>query len=168
MSSRLRTVCIVASGLTEKNVPLQPWRYLSEVAYHLAKRGHRVQVVTDGAVDGAYHDRLGGIPVHRLDTVRSFRWHANSILETLLEGLAPEVLLWHTGLTSLLHQRITAPQRTRVVAVFTSPLYQPRDLLRLGLRRVIRGYQLSAVHVLGTFAPRGIVRRALQQNVLAG
>ncbi len=45
------------------------------------------------------------------------------------------------------------------VGIFTSPLYTPGELARLGMRRLVKGYKLSAMHVLGTSVPDAVLRR---------
>jgi glycosyltransferase involved in cell wall biosynthesis len=163
-----RSVCLVAAGMVDTNLRLQPWRYLYEVANGLQREGHTVAVVSDGG-QGISCDVLPeDVPVVRIPSVRNARWGQNRALQAAVCGCRPSVVVWHLGLTSLLHQRLDAGAGRPDVGVFTSPIYQWPDLARLGLRRLIQGYRLSPIHVGGAFVPLRILRRRFERCGLCG
>jgi glycosyltransferase involved in cell wall biosynthesis len=153
-------ICLVASGLSERNRRLQPWRYLLATARGLAERGHRVVLLTDRASGLAADGTLEGLP---LCTCGGTRWPDRDALE-LARSLRTEALLWHVGLSSF-----TAPALVPcvsggtppIIGILTSPLYRPRELLRLGLGPLCRAPRLSAAHLLGLLVPDGAICRAL-------
>ena len=166
MSDHRKSVCLVTSGLTEANLRLQPWRYLHEVARQLAGQGHHVGVISDG--DGAelLPEAVDGVCVQRIPSVSAPRWGDNRLLRRSIEQLDPDVVLWHVGLTSFLHQRLDGWSGAPVVGILTSPIYRRDELTRLGLGRIARGYRLSAVHVLGTLMPKRSLRRSVNSGKL--
>jgi glycosyltransferase involved in cell wall biosynthesis len=150
---------MVSSGMVEANLPLQPWRYLRETVCQLAAQGHRVTLITDG-------DKvlLPGIDIRHLRSVSNPRVCPNRRLFAVIARARPDVILWHLGLTSLLHQRSDGGGATPVVGIFTSPLYYWEELTRLGWPKLLRGHRLSLVHLLGTMVPRSLLRRRLAQS----
>jgi glycosyltransferase involved in cell wall biosynthesis len=156
-----QAICLVAAGLSQHTVRLQPWRYLHETARQLIACGHRVTIISDGAGSSGAPECLEGVPVRRIVDVRSFAWRTNQQLQQALAEQQPDQIIWNLGLTSFLHQRIEGPRGVPVVGVLTSPIYRAHELARLGPARLARGYQLSGAHVVGTLLPRGLMRRAL-------
>jgi glycosyltransferase involved in cell wall biosynthesis len=152
--------------MSPRTLRLQPWRYLHEVAHQLQVQGHNVTIISDGESQAAGAEILAGVPVMRCASVSNPRWRPNGELIATLRRRAPDVTLWHVGLTSFLYQQFLADLPGAAVGIFTSPLYRKREITRLGARRVLEGRALSATHVLGTFAPRVLVRAGLRQSSL--
>ncbi len=136
---------------------LQPWRYLVEVARQLKRQGHEVSVISNGAEDD-------DLATHRILSVSNSCWQENRSLKEAIAAIQPDVLLWHVGLSSLLHQRLDVGIPIPTVGIFTSPIYQFRDLARLGVRRIVRERGLTAVHTAATLTPNFLLRRGLSQN----
>src|SRR5581483_10335643 len=87
-------------------------------------------------------------------------------LQVIIQRLTPNVVLWHVGLTSFLHQRLMIANNAPTIGIFTSPIYRTAELSRLGLRRIAQGYRLSGTHVLGTLLPKLFVRRSVNSGML--
>jgi glycosyltransferase involved in cell wall biosynthesis len=166
LNARRKSVCLVTSGLAETNLRLQPWRYLHEVARQLAGQGHHVSVISDGGGPESPEEPVDGVCVQRIPTVSAPRWRANPLLRRAIEQIGADVILWHVGLTSFLHQRLGGWSGAPVVGILTSPIYRRHELARLGLGRIARGYRLSAVHVLGTLMPKRALRRSMSGGKL--
>ena len=181
--SKLKSVCLITSGLAEKNLRLQPWRYLYEVASQLSSQGHAVTVVSDASPD-AYQSKqlesngsqngangLGAqkkrLAIKQVSSINRYRWQQNSELDQTIAQADPDVLLWHLGLPSFVHQQLSGWEKKRpVVGIFPGLVYGPNDFYQLGLSKVIRGYKLSAIHVLGSMVPKGVLRGALKSGSL--
>ncbi|MGC9335237.1 MAG: glycosyltransferase family 4 protein [Anaerolineae bacterium] len=156
-------ICLVSSGLEEGNRQLQPWRYLFEIAETLAQEGHTVCLISDKHRSAPPQETVAGLPVVRPSAWRGQCWRTYAEILRAVEAQKPELLLWHMGITSFLHlsglQGVTCP----VVGIFTSPVYRPGELLAPGLLPLLRGYRLSAVHLLGLLVPRRSMRRAMDR-----
>jgi glycosyltransferase involved in cell wall biosynthesis len=157
-------ICLVSSGLEERNRPLQPWRYLFDIAATLVQEGHTLCLISDRGQSAPPQETVAGLPVVRLAAWRGPCWRGNAEIIGAVEAQKPELLLWHMGITSFLHlsglQGVTCP----VVGVFTSPVYRPAELLAPSLLRLLRGYRLSAIHLLGLLVPRRSISRAIEQG----
>lgn len=154
----LPSVCLVSNGINQVQVRLQPWHYLIQVARQLASLGHDVSIYTNrcGAGDP---DAVGReLRIYRLANASQPWWRRNEPLYKAIATLQPDVLLFHVGLTSFLSQRFRWPKEMAAVGVFTSPLYTFGDLSRVGWRRLMACHRLSAIHLLGTLAPRSALR----------
>lgn len=163
MSAR-RSICLIASSLEPKHLRLQPWCYLHQVARQLALQGHPVNIISDGYPRLPEHQLLDGVPVYRRQSVRNPWWRPDKNLHKTIQRLDPEVVLWHLGLTSFLHQRLACSTAVPIVGIFTSPLYDFRQLYRLGWRKLGDGRDLCAVHLLGSLAPRPLLRWMAKQS----
>jgi glycosyltransferase involved in cell wall biosynthesis len=166
LSDHRKSVCLVTSGLVKANLRLQPWRYLHEVARQLAGQGHHVSVISDGGGVESLPEAVDGVFVRRIPSVSAPRWGGNRLLRHSIEQLNPDVVLWHVGLTSFLHQQLDGWAGAPVVGILTSPIYRRHELTRLGLGRIARGYRLSAVHMLGTLMPKRALRRCVNGGKL--
>jgi len=159
-------VCLVSSGMEERNRPLQPWRYLFETAGALTRSGHEVCLVSNGHPRLPEQGDIEGLPVVRLASLRDWPGRRNAPLVEALTSLRPDVVIWHLGLTSFLHLRALKHISAPVIGAFTSPIYRPRELLRLGLPRLLHGPSLTALHLLGLFVPGALIRRAFDQDLI--
>ncbi len=161
-----RSVCLVSPGLLKDNLRLQPWRYLSEVACRLSEQGHRVTVFSDGLRRSRSEKSFSGAALVRLPSVGNSRWRPNRLLQDAIKQVNPEVVIWHVGLTSFLHQGLNGWGGRPAIGIFTSPVYTLKDLARLGAARLARGYRLSAVHLLGSLLPRRLLRKQMAYSSL--
>ncbi|MBK9944788.1 MAG: glycosyltransferase family 4 protein [Kouleothrix sp.] len=166
MTSQSKSICLISNGLSEKNLRLQPWRYLHETAHQLARLGYSVTLVSDGATRKPIQATLKGVDIERLSVVSEPAWGKNKPLRQTIGRIKPDIILLHVGLTSFLYQQLDRWQDIPSVGIFTSPMYSPAELLRLGLPKLARGYRLSAVHVIGTFLPKLRLRRAMRKGSL--
>jgi glycosyltransferase involved in cell wall biosynthesis len=162
-----RTICLITGGYIEKNLRLQPWRYLSEVAQQLSAQGHKVTVVTDGGTQEPANRNGDEVTVQRLPTVNRFRWQQDDLLQRAVRQANPDLILWHLGLPSFAHQQFNGWPQVPVVGIFPGLIYKPQELFRLGLRKIVRGYRLSAIHVAGTLVPKSLIPRALQPGLVS-
>lgn len=156
-----KSVCLVTGGFDARHLRLQPWRYLSEVANQLRRQGHQVTVITDG---GTGETAVSDPNLHRIPSVSNPQWQKNWQLTQTIAAVQPDVVLWHIGLTSFLHQRLDPGLDVPVVGIFTSPLYEKADLARIGVRRLVVERQLSGIHTVGTLLPKRLLRQMASQN----
>ena len=170
--SEYKSVCLITGGYTQKNLRLQPWRYLSEVAQQLAGQGHAVTVITDSDPNGSDADNatatVDGVTVRRIPSVNRYWWQHNATLRDAVQCSHPSVILWHLGLPSFLHQRIDGWPAVPVLGIFPGLVYKPAELWRLGIKRLAKGYKLSAIHVAGMLVPRQLVRGPMTDGRLNG
>lgn len=161
-------ICLVSSGLEEANRRLQPWHYLFEMAQALAQDGHQVVLISDGSGSADPQGIVAGLPVLRLASLGRWPEHGSPAAIRAVKDLAPDTVLWHLGLTSFTHlpplQAVPCP----VIGVFTSPVYRPRELLRLGIGRLLCEPRLSGGHLLGLLVPGGMLRRPFDQSWMQG
>jgi len=174
-------ICLISSGMIEKNIRLQPWRYLHETAQQLIQQGHHVTVLSDGnnaenRSKDFDEDIVAGLPIQRLPSVGRSRIYfprliggrrgSNKALTKAIETINPDIILWHVGITSFLHQQIGGWPDVPVIGVLTSPMYELADLWRMGVRKIIKNRDLSAMHVAGTLLPRKIITSVLNSGKL--
>jgi len=156
-----KSVCLISGGMNDRHVRLQPWRYLSEVANQLRQQGHEVTVVTDG---GPGETAVSDPHLHQISSISNPYWRENRQLIRGIAAIQPDVVLWHMGLTSFLHQRFDPGLDVPVVGIFTSPLYEKADLARIGVRRLVAERQLSGIHTVGTLLPKRLLSQIASQN----
>ncbi len=163
----MKSVCLVSPGLNNENLLLQPWRYLYEVGRQLDQLGYAVTLISDGGKI-VQRESLNGLPIRRLHDVHVFPILPAEALESVLNEIDPDLVLLHVGLTSFLHQGFRLWRRRPTIGIFTSPLYTPAQMLRIGLARLWHERSLTVIHLLGALAPRWLLRRNMQRSGLLG
>lgn len=157
-------VCLISSGFDERNRMKQPWLYLLQGAHALNHNGHKVFLVSDGYPRLAKMGILEELLVIRIHSTREWFLTGNKLLESAIDNLRPDIVIWHLGLTSFFRLntlfRLSAP----VIGIFTSPIYKPEELLRLGAMRLLKRLGLSAVHLVGLFIPSAMIQRTIKQG----
>jgi glycosyltransferase involved in cell wall biosynthesis len=89
----------------------------------------------------------------------------------MAQSLHAEVLVWHVGRTSFLVPRYlpTVPKDVPpIIGIWTSPIYRPGELLRLGCGALCRTLRLSGAHLLGLLERTRCIRGALEAGWLSG
>lgn len=174
MDTNPQNICLIASGISNRNHRLQPWCYLLHVARGLSENGHNVTVLSDGDLEKSGQSSVqivDGVSVHYLDSVNDPLWRTNTHLHSTVTGLDPDIVLLHVGLTSFIHQRLGHWQRRDgrpaiTLGIFTSPLYSLGDFRRIGFAKAIRNRALSGIHLIGTLIPKAIIRRRMARSTL--
>lgn len=164
MNTERPSACLIASALEAGQLRLQPWHYLHQVAQGLAARGHPVKVISDGFPHLPAVQQLDGVTLHRLRSAGNPWWRPNAALHETLRRLAPDVVLWHVGLTSFLHQRLACSNEVPIAGIFTSPIYRSGELSGLGWRKLGAGRHQSALHLASTLVPRALFRWLAKRN----
>jgi glycosyltransferase involved in cell wall biosynthesis len=157
-------ICLVTSGMCEKNLRLQPWRYIWEVGKGLADKEYDVTFISDGGRNKPYLESLQGLKVIRLRSVSRPKWGKNKSLSETLKIINPYYQIWHIGLTSFMHQRLIDWEIEKVIGFFSSPVSKLSDFMRLGVSRLVKNIQLSGVPIAGAMIPRGVLRGAIRQT----
>lgn len=178
--SNPQNICLIASGISDRNHRLQPWCYLLNVARGLIQQGHNVTILSDGLPDeqleksgGSCVQLVDGIPVRYIGSVNDPLWRTNLPLHSTVTGLDADVVLLHVGLTSFVHQRLNHWRRSdgtqaKTLGIFTSPLYSLDDFQQIGLTKTIRNRALSGVHFAGTLMPKSAIRHRARNSALSG
>lgn len=159
-------VCIITSGLRPERWRLQPWRYILELARGLLSLGHSVTAISDMTSSRSVTDHIKGVEVIRIPSVKPIRLTPNPKLQAAIYGFKPDWLIWHVGLTSFIYFDIGRRFEIPSVGVFTSPIYKPIDLFRVGAIDIIKERHLTAAHLIGLFVPRQFIRKSLSSEGL--
>jgi glycosyltransferase involved in cell wall biosynthesis len=159
-----KSVCLIASGIGGPNGQLQPWRYLAEVACQLAVLGHSVTALSDGEEPLASEMLKSKVKVRRISSVKNPVWKPNHILLDAIHQTAPEVIIWHLGMTSFLYQSIPSDLNIPIVGLFSNPVYHPREFTRLGLRKLLKYRRFIKVHLVGSLAPYWLLHLLTSKN----
>jgi glycosyltransferase involved in cell wall biosynthesis len=152
----LKSIALINSGLSQDNFRLQPWRYLFEVIVQLNQLGHPVTLINDK--EAGIPD-LKGIREICLNSTSNPKWKANQTLVKALRKINPDVILWHVGLTSFFHQNFHINLARPTLGIFTSPIYLRKDLIQFGLFKLVTGFPLSVMPVIGNLLPTPWIRK---------
>ncbi|GAA5530964.1 glycosyltransferase family 4 protein [Herpetosiphon gulosus] len=154
----MKRIVLIAAGCENHCLRLQPWRYLCEVAAQLQQHGHAVTIISTGS-DAA--SLVYGIPLIRLASIVAHP--KNQALQAALHACNPEVVLWHLGKTSMLHGVYHYPGVVNI-GIFTSPLYQLSQLWDIGMGRLLKNYELGAIHLAGALIPSQIFQQGYRRQ----
>ncbi len=156
--TKSKTIGMVVSGIKEANRFLQPWRYLSEVAFYLAQAGHSVSIFTEQGTGYTTLPKIPGVAIQPLRSVRCPRWISNRELLQALNVIRPEIVIWSVGSTSLIYQDYPSMPYCVQIGIFSSPLYSLPQLARIGIGRLLRNFSLGGIHLLGALYPARLLR----------
>lgn len=132
--STLPVVVFVAHGMSRQNERLQPWRYIAEIARHMAATGrHEVQLITDGPVEREDEDWAPGL---RLVRTRFLSTRHRQELALLIQDLAPHQLWWSVTPRSIIYWPMLRSIKCQKFAFITCPLYTYAQLARASLAGV--------------------------------
>jgi glycosyltransferase involved in cell wall biosynthesis len=159
---------ILSSGFEPRLERMQPYRTLLEMGRQLEAAGHETLLVSDGLSRLPEQDRVYGLPVRRVRSIQRYRGRKNLELQMAVREESPDLVLWHLGLSSFLHQSLDQPFFAPVLGIVASPVHPPHKILRLGLRKLSSNLDLVAVHLLGALTPGVLIRRALGPGGLRG
>lgn len=156
-----KSVCLISGGLQTRNMRLQPWRYLFEVIHGLRRQGHEVTVITE---DEESETAVSHPYFRRIPTISNRHWRENQQLLQTIAEIQPELILWHIGLTSFLHQQFDPGLDVPVVGVFTSPLYETSNLTHVNPCRTINSRQINCIHTMGTLLPNRLLHQMTSRS----
>lgn len=161
-------VAIISSNLQPALARLQPYRTLLEMGRELEMRGHDVVFISDGASRLPAQHEMSGMTVHRCASVHAFRGRQNPDLLEAVTAISPDLVLWHLGLGSFAHQRLTRILSLPTIAIVTSPAHPLKDILRSAPRVIGSNADLVATHLLGGLVPDTLIRNAFGADALDG
>lgn len=161
-------VTILSSGFETRQERIQPVRTLLEMGRQLQAAGHEAALVSDGASRLPEMDEVAGLPVRRVSSVQLYRGGHNADLRAAVDGQSPDLVLWHLGMSSFLHQTLHQPFSAPTIGIVASPIHRPREILRLGWQKLSSNLDLVGVHLLGALTPGFLIRRALGPGGLHG
>jgi len=174
VSVKRRSICLISGGIIEQNVCLQPWRYLHEVSCQLIQQNHQVTILSDGLESHPPNDTVATLPIQRLESIGSPRVNLSTLVGTkhstnkeltaAIQDIDPDIILWHINITSLLHQQISGWPGIPIIGILTSPFYNFADLQRIGLNKIIKSRDLSAMHIAGTLLPKQFMESAINSD----
>jgi len=128
--------------------------------------GHSVTVISD--FERETPDQDSNIKVLRIKSVRSPLQKSNHSLYSAILNTNSSVILWHVGLTTFLYQSFPSFPGKLNIGIFTSPLYTFQTFRRIGLRKTLQNYPLSAVHLASAIVPRWVFHLRMQSSGLKG
>jgi Glycosyltransferase len=118
----MKVYVFVIFDFTKKNIPLQPWRYLYEMALHLNKRG-RVIIITNG---GQGETEVGGLTVYSLPRISPADSHR--LREMIASSGAYEVYWWASPRTYFYKVLFESLQQ-KVNLLYTGPVYYSKEII---------------------------------------
>lgn len=155
---------VVCAGMDYERIRLQPRRYIHEFCKYVQRIGIQIIVFTDGYHKLQQTEPIEGVPVIRLGGVRHPPIIGNNALQAAIEREAPDALVWHIGMTSMLHLDLGQAIKCPIIAFFTSPVYQVKDLLPLGISGLVSESAKIFIPAIGTLVPSFLVRRVLEHG----
>lgn len=160
-------ICLVSTGLEERNLPLQPWNYLFNTAESLFQSSCNISIISDGYPHLPKQGYIKDFPVIRLSRLNDFIVGSSHHTLRAIDSIKPNIILWHLGLSNFLTlRRIPQISNAPVIGIFTRPAYTFRDFTRLGIRKLAMNSSLSVNLFLGMYYSARFIRWALQERCM--
>lgn len=150
----------VANGFTKDNVRLQPWRYVSELAFSRAEKNN-VILITEGIQDREEEKWRDNFTV--IQTKYFSVKHQNKLKELIL-SLNPQELWWSTTPRSVAFYSLLSSVSCKTVAFITCPLYSWAELIKAAFAGV--PFHQSKALWQQRIIPRFVFRWMLNKNFI--
>jgi phosphatidylinositol alpha-1,6-mannosyltransferase len=147
-------ICIVCFEFNKKNIRLQPWKYLYQLAINFQRRGIDVTVITNED-----EELLEDIKILTVKKLFSWRGEDTNILK-IYEREKPDFVIVLTGLTSVLNFGLRRKNQHDIptIGILTSPLYSLREISQAGISEFIFHFPILLPHIVGAIMPRIFIR----------
>lgn len=119
-----KKILFVVKGINADNLRLQPWRYVYEIAKHLAK-GNTVWVLSDG--DNSSEEDLAGLSLIRTKLLTKVN---PKHLHNFINDMNVDAVFWSVSPRSLNYIKLFKCLNCQVNAIITSPIYYWNELFR--------------------------------------
>lgn len=151
-------VCVVCYGLREQNIRLQPWRYISEIATGLSKKGFEVKIITDGPYE---RYSINGVSIIKINRLRRLPFQLNKELVSLIKSEQPDVILWSVCALDYLYLNTFKQIDIPIIGMFTGPIYNLSDITRIGVYEVLKNIKFLFGHIFYSSLPLFFIRQVV-------
>lgn len=148
-------VCIVCYGLRGNNIRLQPWRYISEIAIGLSKRGFNVTIITDGSYEKS---PITGITTKHINKLRKLPFQSNKCLISLIKSEKSDIVLWSINALDYFYLNMFKQIDIPIIGMLTGPIYNLLDIQRIGTQEILRNIKFLSIHILYASMPSFFIR----------
>lgn len=118
----MKVYVFVIFDFTQKNIPLQPWRYLYEMALHLDKKG-RVVIITN---DGQGEKEVGGLPVYSIPRISPGE---TGKLKEMIESFGAYEVYWWASPRTYFYKALFESLQQKVNLLYTGPVYYNKEII---------------------------------------
>jgi phosphatidylinositol alpha-1,6-mannosyltransferase len=116
-------IAIVSFDHTKRNIPLQPWKYIHEMAKFIKERGDEVIVVTNAdVVDEA---EIEGIEIKNLAKISPF----SDEIEVFLKSYKPTIIYWWASLRTIAYNKLFSRLNYPINLLYTGSIYYNSEIL---------------------------------------
>jgi len=146
-------ICFICFDFTKENIRRQPWNYVYRLSKALKKKGEDVVVLTDKEIK-----EVDDIRTRKIPTINSFVRRTGEIRAVLREE-CPDVIVALIGVTTFLRKSMDSNIPT--IGLLTSPIYSPREIIRVGLREFVIHLDYLIIHLIGSVLSPILLRRGI-------
>jgi len=125
MASEKRRVLFVCHDFCAQNLPLQPWRYIHELASGLGKHDFSIFLLTNGDADRESGRQAGGYKVLKIDRLSPGN---RKKMRECISSLAVDCVVWSLTPSSIAYRPLFKTLQVPVWGLFNYPIYQYREL----------------------------------------
>lgn len=161
-------IAIISASLVPDLARLQPFRTILEMGRELLSRGHETILISDGLPRMPQLDTVSGLDIRRVPSVQIFRGRQNQRLLDIVDDFEPDIILWHLGLSSFVHQQFSGVFSQPTIAVVSSPAHEFKEILHSMPRVIGSNIDLVLTHLLGGLVPGKLIRNAFSSGGLEG
>lgn len=154
-------VNIICFNFKESNIRLQPRRYLYEIAKYLLSQNFNVRLISDGYPSYPKEGEIHGLKIRRVNKLRSALFAPSKELNELIKGEDPHIIIWLMGMTSFLRPSALKKIEKPIIGILTSPIYSIREIMKVGMKELVRHYDHVFIDLLGVIIPRYLIRRVV-------
>lgn len=158
-------VCIICKNINKDNINRLPKRIIYEISKGLLSYGNDVVIISTINGGGICEEILNGIKIRRLKKLSNLYSNVSSELIDEIKYHSPDIILWLLGTTTFLRPIHNMCVGVPNIGIFTSPLYNIKDIVNAGLWEMYRSIRYLWTHILGLMTPKMLIKNGLNGNV---
>jgi glycosyltransferase involved in cell wall biosynthesis len=140
--SQHKKIVIVSFEHNMAHLPLQPWKFIHEMAKNLSKT-NSVHIITNGECN---RYTLDGVPIIIVKSLSPFRI---GMLQTQINMIGPDLLIWWSSPRSIFYLKLFKRlSDCKICLLYSGPLYQKNEILPVLHKMELRNFMKYLVEVL--------------------
>lgn len=125
MASERKRVLFVCHDFCAENLPLQPWRYIHELASGLVKHGFSIFLLTNGDADRESEMQAGGYKILKIDGLSPGN---RKKLKECISPLDVDHIVWSLTPSSIAYWPLFKALQVPIWGLFNYPIYRWNEL----------------------------------------
>ena len=121
----MKKICIIAFDYCKKNLKLQPWYYVHEIAKGLNEKDE-VVIITNGSKRQNVNDSINDIEIINIEKISP---SSTKLIKEEILKINPIVIIWWASRKSFLYLPLLKKLNIPIILLYSGPIYYVKEIL---------------------------------------